>query len=187
MKLSQASFSAAVVALAVEASAAAATLKLDGPALFEQAVTRNLCLSKDRSAVQLESGELFEDDGPAAGHSYQKPENVETVNRDTWLRKDLIVSNPQARAAYLVVLSDEPFEVSINDLPQKFTENLSGRSGYKTYAFDPGVLKPGRNEIVLSGSGRVMIARDDEFSSGSRTRKHHPNRSAKSTDGGKHW
>src|SRR5260370_29982784 len=32
-----------------------------------------------------------------------------------------------------------------------------------------------------------MIARADEFALGSRTRTHHPNRSAKSTDGGKTW
>jgi hypothetical protein len=38
---------------------------------------------------------------------------------------------------------------------------------------------------VLRGSGKVLIARDDEFALGSRTRTHHPNRSAKSTDAGR--
>ena len=33
----------------------------------------------------------------------------------------------------------------------------------------------------------VWIARDDEYSAGSRTRTQHPNRSAKSTDGGETW
>jgi len=187
MKLSHAVLSAALLAAAMGAPAAAATLKFDAPALLEQAVTRDVCLSADRSAVQLESGELFEDDGPAAGHSYQKPENVEVVHGNTWIKKELLIPNPHAHAAYLVVLSDEPFEASINDRPQKFEENLSGRSGYKTYAFNPGILKPGRNEIILSGAGKVMIAREDEFALGSRTRRHHPNRSAKSTDGGEHW
>ncbi|HVV72826.1 MAG TPA: hypothetical protein VHI52_15235, partial [Verrucomicrobiae bacterium] len=177
----------AVSGLGLVLSGRAAALKLEAANLFEQAVTEHLCLSEHEAAVELDNGELFEDDGPAAGHSYQVPENVEQVGGNTWLRKELIIPNPQARAAFLVVLSGEPFEAVINGQPQTLAENLSGRSGYRTYSFDPRILKRGRNQIVIHGSGRVMLAREDEFASGSRTRAHHPNRSAKSIDGGRTW
>ena len=105
----------------------------------------------------------------------------------TWIKKELLIPNPQARAAYLVVLSEEPFEALINGIPQNLGPNQSGRKGHKTYAFDPNLLKVGRNEIILRTSGRLSIARDDEFALGSRTRMKHPNRSAKSIDAGKTW
>jgi hypothetical protein len=178
---------AALLGTGLHASAICSVLRLEAPELFEQAVTQNLRLTEDHKAVELETGELFEDDGPAAGHSYQTPPNVEALTPQTWIKKDLIIPNPQAHAAFLVVLSDEPFEALINNVPQKLDRNLSGRTLHKAYAFDPRVLKAGRNEIVLRTSGKVMIARDDEFAQGSRTRTRHPNRSAKSTDAGKTW
>ena len=165
----------------------AEVLKLEAPGLFEKSVTQHLRLSEDGTEMELEVGELFEDDGPASGHSYQKPKNVEVVTQNTWIKKELVIPNPQARAAYLVVLSEDPFEAIINGIPHAFGENQSGRKSYKTCAFDPKLLKAGRNEIVLRDSGRVSIARDDEFALGSRTRTKHPNRSAKSTDAGKTW
>jgi hypothetical protein len=88
----------------------------------------------------------------------------------------------------LVVLSEEPLHGAlINSIPQLFTNSLSGRKGYKTYAFDPTILLPGNNNVMLLHSGKVLIARGDEFALGSRTRTKHPNRSAKSTDSGKTW
>jgi hypothetical protein len=45
----------------------AATLRLDARNIFDRAVARDISLSADGSALQLNSGELFEDDGPAAG------------------------------------------------------------------------------------------------------------------------
>ena len=153
--------------------------------LFDKSVTHHLQLSKN--GIELETGELFEDDGPASGRSYRTPENRETVSDKVWIRKDLIVPNPLARAAYLVVLSEEPIQALINGVPQALGQNQSGRKVSQTYPFDPKLLKAGRNEIVLRDSGRVFISRDDEFASGSRTRTTHPNRSAKSTDAGKTW
>jgi transglutaminase-like putative cysteine protease len=167
--------------------AGAATLQLEAPRLFDESVTRDLRLSQERAGIELEVGELFEDDGPASGQSYQKPENRETVTSQTWIKKELLIPNPQARAAYLVVLSEDPFEALINGVPQKLGENQSGRTLHKTYAFDPSLLQAGRNEIILRTSGKVSIARDDEFALGSRTRTKHPKRSAKSTDAGKTW
>ncbi|MFO1501324.1 MAG: transglutaminase-like domain-containing protein [Verrucomicrobiota bacterium] len=165
----------------------AAILQLEAGALFEQSLTHNLRLASDGKQIELEAGELFEDDGPAAGHSYQKPENRERVTAQTWIRKELVIPNPRARAAHLLVLSDEPFQGQINGIGLTLGDNQSGRQGYQSFSFDPKILRAGSNEIILRDSGRVMIARDDEFALGSRTRIRHPNRSAKSVDAGKTW
>jgi len=167
--------------------ASASVLRLEAPRLFERSVTHDLSLSEQSGNIELAVGELFEDDGPASGHSYQKPENRETITSQTWIKKELIIPNPQARAAYLVVLSDAPVEAVINGVAQHFGTNQSGRPLHQKYAFDPKLLRSGRNEIILRNSGRVMIARDDEFALGSLMRTNHPGRSAKSIDGGKNW
>jgi len=165
----------------------ASILQLEAGKVFEQSVTHHLRLAEKRGEIELESGELFEDDGPASGHSYQKPENQEALTSQTWIKKELLIPNPEAQTAYLVVLSQEPFEAIINGIPQKLGKNQSGRKLHESYAFDPKVLRKGINEIILHTSGKVWIARDDEFALGSRTRTKHPNRSAKSTDAGQTW
>ena len=170
-----------------ELMAGSSVWQLDAPAIFERSVTHHLRLSEERGEIELESGELVEDDGPAAGRSYQNPVNREKITPQTWIKKELLIPDPRSRAAYLVVLSDEPVEALINSRPQQFGKSQSGRQSYQTYPFDPSILQPGRNEIILRNSGNVMIARDDEFTLGSRTRTAHPNRSAKSTDAGKTW
>jgi hypothetical protein len=167
--------------------AGASVLRLEAPRIFEQSITRDLRLSEGQGEIELAVGELFEDDGPASGHSYQKPENRQTVTSRTWIKKELLIPNPRAWAAYLVVLSDAPVEALINGIAQNLGTNQSGRRLHQRYAFNPNLLHAGRNEIILRNSGRVTIARDDEFASGSCTQTRHPGRSAKSTDGGKTW
>ena len=167
--------------------AGASVLRLEAPRIFEQSITRDVRLSEGGGGIELADGELFEDDGPASGHSYQKPENRETLTNQVWITKELLIPNPQARAAHLVVLSDVPVEALINGIALNLGTNQSGRPLHQRYAFDPKVLRAGRNEIVLRTSGRVMIARGDEFPLGSRTRIRPPGRSAKSIDGGKTW
>ena len=176
-----------VFGIQFEPPAGASTLQLEAPRIFEQSVSHDLGLSEGRVEIELAVGELFEDDGPASGHSYQKPENRETVTPQTWIKKELLIPNPQAWAAHLVVLSDAPFEALINGIALNLGTNQSGRQLHQSYAFDPKVLQAGRNEIILRTSGRVTIARGDEFPLGSRTRMRPPGRSAKSTDAGKTW
>jgi hypothetical protein len=165
----------------------ASVLTLDAPEIYDRSVTHDLDLSASGGEIQLAAGELFEDDGPASGHSYQKPENREMLSSQTWIKKDLIIPNPQAWGAHLVVLSDQPFETTINGIPTTLGTNQSGRPLHRTFSIDPQLLRAGNNDIILRESGRVTIARDDEYALGSRTRTKHPGRSAKSTDGGKSW
>jgi len=168
----------------LEPHAGAAALRLEARRIFEQSIKHDLALSERGGEIQLAAGELYEDDVPASGNPYQKPENRETVTAQTWIKKELLIPDPQAWAAHLVMLSDQPVEAIINESAQKLGPSQSGRQLHKSYAFDPKLLRAGRNEVILQNSGRVTIARDDEFALGSRSRVEHPGRSAKSTDGG---
>jgi hypothetical protein len=160
-------------------------LQWDAQTLYDRAIGYHVRLSEDGKAVELERGELFEDDGPAAGYSYRP--NEETLSGQTWIKKDLLIPNPQARTATLLVARGGDLQAVINGQPQRMEPRGKAGNYWQAYAFDPGVLKVGKNEIVLHGTGKLWIARDDEYATGSRTRKRHPNRSAKSTDGGKTW
>lgn len=171
------------VALAACAPAAADELRLDAKALGERAVTRNVRVAA--GAIELEVGELFEDDGPAAGYSY-KP-NEERLSATVWARKELNIPNPAARAATLLVGPGGDLKASVNGKSVEL--KAAGKAGnyWQAYAIPPEVLKAGANEFVLSGAGRVWIARGEDFAAGSTDRPKHPGRSAKSADGGKTW
>ena len=176
-----------ILLLAAQPLCRGTTLQLEGERLFEDSLTRSLALTEGHDAIRLESGELFEDDGPASGHSYQQPENREQLTPQVWIKKELLLPNPAARAAYLVVLSEDPIEAVLNGTALQLGANESGRKLHQAFRIPPNLLRTGRNEIILRNTGKVWIARDDEFALGSRTRTKSPNRSAKSTDGGKTW
>jgi len=139
----------AVLGIQFEPPAGASTWQLEAPKIFEQCVSHDLGLSAGGGEIELAVGELFEDDGPASGHSYQKPENRETVTNKVWIKKELLIPNPQARAAHLVVLSDVPVEALINGTAPNLGTNQSGRPLHQRYAFDPKLLQAGRNEIIV--------------------------------------
>lgn len=165
--------------------AAAEELRLDARTLFERSVTRDVRLSADGRSVDLEAGELFEDDGPASGFSY-KP-NEERLSERIWVKKELVLPNPQAQGATLLVGPGGDLKALVNGKAVELRR--AGRVGgyWESYSVPAELLKPGKNEVVLYGSGRVWIARGEDFAAGSDTRPRHPNRSAKSTDGGKTW
>jgi hypothetical protein len=142
-------------------------------------------LSASGQTLELKEGELFEDDGPAAGYSYQP--NEEKLSDRVWIKKELILPNPQAKKATLLVGPGGALKGSVNG--KAIDLQRVGKAGnyWEAYSLPPDVLKSGRNDIVLHGSGKVWIARADEFAAGSETRAAHPNRSARSTDGGKTW
>jgi hypothetical protein len=165
-----------VMCLPVQAGA----LRLDARSIFDRAVTHGISLSADRSALQLDSGELFQDDGPAAGYSY-KP-NLERLSPTVWIRKQLVIGDPRASSAVLMVGPGGSLKVSINGRPQALeAPRRTGFSQWQAYTFSPAALKPGVNDIVLSGAGRVWIARGDD------SPVELPHRSARSADGGLSW
>jgi hypothetical protein len=69
--------------------------------LSRRAVFHGLRLADDGKSLELDSGELIEDDGPAAGFSYQP--NEERLSTTTWIKKELIVADPACRKATLLV------------------------------------------------------------------------------------
>jgi len=134
--------------------AQAETLRLSAHAIYERAVTSNVALSPDGSILQLRSGEVFQDDGSASGFSY-KP-NTETLSPGIVIRKQLLISNPQASNAVLIVGGSGDLKVEINGNPQKLgtAKPIFGEQ-WHAYTIDPSTLKSGINDIIIRGTGGV--------------------------------
>ncbi len=180
LRIARQSLGAAVLAALVWGPAQAATLRLNARTIYERAVSSNITLSPDGSALQLKSGEVIQDEGPASGFSY-KP-NEETLSPGIRIRKQLLISDPRASKAVLMVSRGGDLKVEVNGHPQKLAApQKTGWGEWQAYNIDPAALKPGLNDLVISGTGMVRIARaDDSYAA-------LPHRSARSADGGKSW
>ena len=167
------------------AAAYADELRLPARQLIERAVSDGVELTADGAAIELARGVLYEDDGPAAGYCYGP--NEERLAGGIAIKKDLLIDRPAAAKAFLLVAPGGELTAVINGRTAVLTP--AGKAGqyWQQFEFDPALLIAGKNEFVLSGSGKVWIAKDEDFAAGSRERTRHPNRSAKSTDGGKTW
>lgn len=174
-----------IVALFITGNAAADELNLDAKTLFERSTTRNVRLSADGQSIELEEGELIEDDGPAAGFSY-KP-NEEKLSETVWASKELMIENPSSRKATLLVAPGGQFKAIINGKPIDLPAPTKVGGYWQAYSVPPESLRTGRNQIVLHGGGKVWIARAEDYAGGSLERSKHPNRSSRSTDAGKQW
>lgn len=146
---------------------------------------RELQLSADGTALELERGELIEDDGPASGYSYQP--NEERLSRDVRARKDLLLPDPRTLGAALLIGGAGTWQFAINGDAASLAADGKAGNYWNVFRLPPERLVEGRNEFVLHGEGKLWIARDDEFAAGSLTRTRHPNRSFKSVDGGSTW
>jgi hypothetical protein len=180
IKIVRASIAATMLAASVFGTAKATTLRLNTRTIYERAVTSNITLSQDGSTLQLASGEVFQDDGPASGFSY-KP-NTEALSPGIEIRKQLLISDPRASKAVLMVGGSGDLKVEVNGNPQKLGKAQQIFAGqWQAYNIDLSALKPGVNNIVIRGTGKVRIARADD------SYVELPHRSARSTDGGKSW
>lgn len=130
----------------------------DAGTIYEKSVGEHVRLRG--TSIELAAGELVEDDGPAAGFSYRPRE--ETLAPGRWIRKDLIVPDPRARTAALLVAPGGELRARVNGRDAALEDRGAEGKGWRAYGFDPGLLVPGRNVVELSGSGKVWIARDDE-------------------------
>jgi len=169
----------ALFAAFVLGQARAATLRLDARTIYDRAVSSNITLSQDGSSLLLRSGEVFQDDGPASGFSY-KP-NEEKLSPGIAIRKQLLIRDPRATKAVLMVGLGGDLKVEVNGHPQKLQAPRKTGWEWQAYDIDPAALKPGLNDIVISGAGAVKIARADD------SYVELPHRSARSTDAGKSW
>ena len=179
-RVSFAGAGAVIVPLLHAAPPQAATLQMNARTIFERAVTSNITLSPDGSALQLKSGEVFQDDGPASGFSYKL--NTEKLSPGIEIRKQLLIPDPRASKAVLMVGPGGDLKVEVNGKPQQLgapQEIFYGQ--WQAYTIDPAALRPGVNDIVIGGTGEVRIARADD------SYVELPHRSARSADGGKSW
>jgi transglutaminase-like putative cysteine protease len=154
-------------------------------ALWERSAARDLRLSADAAAVELDEGALLEDDGPAAGYSYRP--NEERLSESIWIKKELMVASPVAKSATLLVAPGGKLKALINGQAMELKSPEKAGNYWQAYSIPVDVLKPGKNEIVLFGAGKIWIARAEDYAAGSTDRTEHPNRSAKSADAGKSW
>jgi hypothetical protein len=159
--------------------------RFEAQALLTEAVTEHVSLSADGTALELQRGTLIEDDGPAAGFSYRP--NEETLSEGVAIRKTLVIPDPRTDAATLLVGSAGTLSFKVNGKPLELESAGKAGNYWRAYSVPPSALQRGANEFVISGTGKIWIARDDEFAPGSTTRTQHPNRSAKSYDGGLSW
>lgn len=165
--------------------AGAAVVTFDARALIERSLTRDVRLSADAASLELDRGELIEDDGPAAGYSY-KP-NEEKLSPGVRVKKGLVIGDPRAARTTLLVAPGGTLEAEVNGAATPLARRDPRAGKWQAYDLPVDALRPGRNEIVLHGKGALWIARDDEYAAGSRQRTKHPNRSARSVDGGQTW
>ncbi len=142
-------------------------------------------LADDGRSITLARGRLYEDDGPAAGYSYQS--NEEKLGPGIQIKKALLVADPRARGATLLVGGGEKLQFIVNGQPRSLEPLDKAGQYWSQYALPLDALRQGANEFVISGGGKVWIARSDEFALGSLDRSQASNRSAKSRDDGQSW
>ncbi len=168
-------------------------------------------------AFQLKDMVLYEDDAPAIGKPQGATDRswFERLSKGVRIRKDFVLDDPRAFSGFLVfngleaVNNEEPLRISINGIEivrpgskyahpfarEYFTREWTSFADFDNWfrvEIPVGALKTGRNEFQLwaespAPSWEIMVASDKEYARGSETRLHHPNRSAKSRDGGQTW
>lgn len=169
-----------ICALSLVGQGHAAMQCLNARAIFDRAVSTNIVLLPDGSALQLKSGEVVEDDGPASGFSY-KP-SIEVLSPGIEIRKQFLIPNPRASRVILFLAEGGQFNIDVNGVRQKPGPPEKTYFGeWEAYKIDPVSLKPGVNDVVISGSGKLRIARADD------SYVELPHRSARSADGGRTW
>jgi len=191
-------------------------IELDAAGIESQAQLIKLQFDNNKKIIRLQDTELIEDDAPAAGlpegyKSYTKGpvEWVEDLRKGIVIKKILEIENPAAASARLVFKgmevkgNREPLHLSLNG--EKFIRpasiiaypqarqyiDMAGLDRWFYVDIPVEKLRKGKNEIHMwtesdSTSWRVLIAHINEFKRGSLTRTS-PNRSLKSSDGGKTW
>ena len=189
---------------------------LDAAALEARGQFDRLQYCELKKAIVLNDMLLVEDDAPAIG----RPEGAEDrswfekLQAGVMIRKDLVLDDPRAKAAYLIFNgremddNDHALHISVNGhhlirppskmahptARQYYTSDWGG-SHFDNWFEVPApvdALRQGTNEFVLwaeseETSWEIMLAADGEYKRGSETRLCHPNRSAKSRDGGRTW
>ena len=188
----------------------------DAAVLDLQGRLKNLRFDSSAGVIALDDMVLVEDDAPAIG----RPEGAsdrswfEHLHRGIVVRKDLVLDDARARAAYLLFngreqeQNDHPLYLRINGnelvrpptkkcypaARQYYTSDWGGSHFDNWFTIEiPGqFLRQGVNEIWQwaeseQTSWEIMVAADSEYHRGSETRLVHPDRSARSEDRRATW
>lgn len=158
---------------------------------------RSSAIAVHAGVLTLDDHILIEDDAPGCGYS-SHPSALEILREGIVLRKTLVLDRLPVRSASVVALlyPDDPTHPN-NGRHVVFTVNGTDVSHelkhFWTRASIPAhLLRKGENEILVrtlepGTRFKTWIALEENFRIGSVTRTRHPNRSARSTDGGKTW
>jgi hypothetical protein len=124
-------------------------------------------LRLDGSALELDSGDVY---------------NEETLSSTVRVRKQPVIADPRACTAVLMVGPGGDLRIEVNGRPRTLEAPRGvGFAQWQTYGINPSALRPGLNDVVICGQGRVWIARaDDSYVA-------LPGRSTRSADGGVSW
>ncbi|MFC1606623.1 transglutaminase-like domain-containing protein [Candidatus Latescibacterota bacterium] len=202
-------------ALLVTGESSDILIELNADDLEARGQLKQLKVNGNDGAIELNDMVLIEDDAPAIGRPEDGEDRswFERLHNGVMIRKDLVLDDPRAFSGYLLFNgleiddNDHPLNISINGndfvrpptkhihpyAKQYYTREWAGDLDNWFFVEIPiGTLKKGTNEIRMWSdsddmSWEVMVADNDEYKRGSSIRSSHPNRSAKSSDGGDSW
>jgi hypothetical protein len=193
------------------------SFRLDAAALEERGQLKQIRYHTGENVLRLNDLVLVEDDAVAIGRPKGATDRswFEELRQGIRIKKILVLDDPRAFTGYLVfdgleaVGNEEPLNISVNGVHfvrpaskyahpfarEYFTREWASNADFDNWfrvEIPVGALRKGENEFVLwadseKPSWEIMVAADEEYARGSDTRLHHPNRSAKSADGGATW
>jgi len=192
-------------------------VRLDAAALEKAGRLQGIRFIPGDKAFRLNDLVLFEDDAPAIGKPRGATDRswFERLRKGLRIRKEFDLEDARAFSGYLVfngleaVNNEVPLRIGINGVEflrpaskyahpfarEYYTREWTSHADFDNWfrvEIPVGALRKGRNEIHLwaeseNPSWEIMVASDKEYAMGSATRLGHPNKSAKSRDGGKTW
>ena len=171
-------------------------IEMDADLLYQNSISQWVSLTSDGISPLLHT--LVEDDAPGHGYASQGGGGAETIKGDVILKKVLVLDEAPRDTAFLVALF-YPLEPPEPNSGAQIRFSVNGNLlDYALQHFwtkvpvPPEFLQAGPNTITVqtkdsSTAFTTYLSVDENFKLGSDTRTHHPNRSAKSTDGGRSW
>lgn len=168
-------FLTVALATSISAEERKLELRLTAAELWQQSHVTNVRMSADGKAIELTRGLLIENDGAAAGYSYQPNEEILGEGMTAYQRlrvpalqghvhSDQDEKPKHAPRAYLLVgHTGKKLQATINGKEVPLPEPTQAGRYWKQFQIPPTSLTPdSQNEIGLSGDGKLWIARADE-------------------------
>jgi hypothetical protein len=197
--LGAAAASCPAAAEAAEAVTVAEAMPI-GVAFEKGLLARDVQMAPDGRSAVLYDLALVEDDGPGACATREYgPAAPTTIRGDVLVRKILHLDRAEALDARLVLsVAPQPEEtspllVAVNGRGLAFetAQFKATANDWPTVRVPDGLLHEGDNEVVLSSRGKkgwwITVAQREFILRNAPERKDCPNRSFRSTDGGRTW